>query len=788
MAVEGQSTVLAALMASLRERARTVDGQERPAAVLWPDPASLWCPLLPSLRRQMPELLSLGEYVPDDRSGPAIWLRTMMDGSDDARSDVVPESGNGRPPVLYVPATSRRELRAGDDCPRRLKPLVELLYRGVVWSHPNGKEWTPWAFLGSTPGLALDVAEDGATRQALQEALGDVAVLPISQLEGRLLDAEWFREVLSPDPRRDVLVWMSEGEAMRSRLGPERWSAFRSQCQDDFGFDPENDPDVVAGEMLGRGGGAWDRVWTRFAETAANHPGVVDLLRRSRPSGELPLFVRRERWPSLNDHDEASLRKGLSFPPNLDHAGLCAGVLALEEEHGPRREWVWAGVGLAPLAQVLAPLAVLAREVGTDLGGASPDDLASAYVGHGWKADRAAREALAAAPTAHQALIGDVVRRLLEPWMERAAAAFQTAALRSPLPGQDEAAVVEAEEEGCLLFVDGLRYELGVALAERLEARGLATALGHRWAALPTVTATGKPAVTPVAPELAGEAPGRHFAPRFAGNGGVADAAALRKAMERTGYQVLGDGTLDAPLGSPARGWMEHGAIDKLGHDSSAPELARRLGPELEGLLDRIVRLLELGWKEVRVVTDHGWLLLPDGLPKADLPQHLTVSRGARAASISGESRPDSFALVLPWHWNPAERFAAARGIGAFRRNVTYAHGGLSLQECLTPDLRVTVPEGHAGVAARIDTITWRGFRCLIEVRSVEGGEVSADLRLAADLVKSVARKVGAVGEEGAVSLLLAGDEHEASQLVVVLLDADGRILDRRDTRVGEDW
>ncbi len=671
MAVDGPRTVLAALMASLRERARPVDGQERPAAVLWPDSAGAWRPLLPSLRRQMPELLSLGEYVPDDHSGPAIWLRTMVDGSDEAGSDVVPESGNGGPPVLYLPGASRRELRAGDDCPRCLKPLVELLYRGAVWAHPNGKEWTPWAFLGSTKGLDFDVAEDGATRQALQEALGDVAILPFSHLERRLLDAEWFREVLSPDPKRDVLVWMSEGEAMRSRLGQERWSAFRSQCQADFGFDPENAPDVVAGEMLGRGGGAWERVWARFAETAGNHPGVVDLLRRSRPSGELPLFVRRERWPGLNDDDEASLRQRLVSPANLDHADLCASVLALEEEHGSRRDWVWAGIGLAPLAQVLGPLASLAREVGTDLGGASPDDLASAYVSRGWQADRAAREALAAAATADHALIGEVVRGLLEPWTERAAFAFQDVAERTPLPGQDEAVVVEAEEGGCLLFVDGLRCELGVALAEGLERRGLAVALGRRWAALPTVTATGKPAVTPVAFELAGEAPGRHFAPRFAGNGRVADAAALRKAMERRGYQVLGDGALDAPLGSPARGWMEHGAFDKLGHDSSAPEFARKLGPELDGLRDRIVRLLGIGWKEVRVVTDHGWLLLPGGLPKVDLPQHLTVSRGARAASVSGESRPDSFALVLPWYWNPAERFAAVRGIGAFRRNVT---------------------------------------------------------------------------------------------------------------------
>ncbi len=41
-------------------------------------------------------------------------------------------------------------------------------------------------------------------------------------------------------------------------------------------------------------------------------------------------------------------------------------------------------------------------------------------------------------------------------------------------------------------------------------------------------------------------------------------------------------------------------------------------------LLERIEALLGAGWREVRVVTDHGWLWLPGGLPKVDLPKYLT--------------------------------------------------------------------------------------------------------------------------------------------------------------------
>ena len=40
----------------------------------------------------------------------------------------------------------------------------------------------------------------------------------------------------------------------------------------------------------------------------------------------------------------------------------------------------------------------------------------------------------------------------------------------------------------------------------------------------------------------------------------------------------------------------------------------------LNEIVDRIEQWLEKGIKSIRVVTDHGWLLLPGGLPKAELP------------------------------------------------------------------------------------------------------------------------------------------------------------------------
>ncbi len=769
-------TILGSLIAALRDKGGPLDGQERPAAVLWPDPDGEWRSLVGTLRERLPEFLVLGAYDEAARTGPAIWLRAVVD--DESGASV---STAGRTPVLYLPGVSRQQLRAGDDCPDRLKPLVELLYRGAVWAHPNGREWTVRAFLSSPKSLGLDVADDVGTRRAMLQALPEVAVAPLDRLERRRLDADYFHRVLSPDPLRDVLQWLGEGDAMRSRLGPERWSAFRGRCRDELDFDPETEPDVAAGERLGCGEGEWARVWERFLEAPESYEWVADVLLRSRPAGVLPF--ESERWPDLNAEAEEVLRLQLEELRDLSHDEICRRVLEAGEEHGRRRYWVWARLGLSPMAVVLAPLARLAAEARTTPAGATPGEIAGGYVEHGWAADAAARDALALVRAADRELVAGVVRRLLLPWLEDGARAFQDAVEREALPGRGGQPPVEAHEDMCLLFVDGLRYELARALAELLETRGFSTDRRHRWAALPTLTATGKPAATPVAADIIGAELGGDFAPRFEATGRRVEAEVLRAAMEERGYQVLAAGTLDAPLGSPARGWGEAGAIDKLGHELDAADFARKLEDELAALRDRIARLLDVGWKAVRVVTDHGWLLMPGGLPKVDLPRHLTVSRGARCAVVAGGARAD--ALIAPWHWNANESFAAARGAGAFRRSVDYAHGGLSIQECLVPDLTIQAALRREA-AARVRRIVWRGFRCLI-VAVAEAGGVSADLRLKSDPRRSVATAVRPLDADGSASLLLADDDHEQSRLVLVLVDDEGRILDRRETAVGED-
>ena len=778
----GGPTPLDHLARALRARASVPSGQDDPAAILWTDPGAEWRALIPAALPRIPELLVLGDYRPAHRTGPAIWLRCVVD-----RAIDVAGLPRDRPPIIYLPGVERGRLRAGEDCPGELRPLVELMYRGVLWHHPNGREWRVAAFLRSDEGPGLDIATDRGTYAALLGALEHVALAPADRLRGRRLDAADFNRMAGVDVSRDILRWMGDPELMRFRLDDNGWNAFRTECQSELGFDPETEADITAGALLGRGEGRWADVWARFSEAPAAFRGVPDVLARSRPAGVLQFD--RERWPDLNNDEEESVGSALALVPGLSHADGCDEVARLEEEHRHRRDWVWAHLGLSPLATVLEPLARLAESARTAIGGATPDGAAEAYADRGWPADASAREALALAPAEHEETISAAVGHLLAPWLDDSARALQSAMDRAPLPNAAGQPEVTVGEDECIVFVDGLRYELGRRLAERLETRGCAAAVDHRWAATPTVTATAKPAVTPVAGDIAGRRLGADFRPTISGSGRPARAKDLRDAMEERGYQILGSGTLDLPMSAGARGWLETGEIDRHGHHHRAAAFARLIEDELDRLADRIAGLLDLGWRCIRVVTDHGWLFLPGGLPLARLPRHLTESKWARCAVVAAGSTPD--VPLHPWHWNPQEWFASPPGIACFSQTPEYAHGGLSIQECLIPDIRVERTVG-ARVTAQVRSVSWRRFRCNLAVR-VRGTPATsgqppliADLRLDGPAGKSVASSPKQIDADGLASLVLADDRYEDADLVLVVADADGRVLAQQPTRKGE--
>lgn len=250
-------TLAQRLAAALRTagQAYAAGDQVAPCAVLWTDPERLWECVMPELHPMLPELFLLGPYVPEKRTGPALWLRCI-----EARV-VEGAPAAGTTPMFYLPGISREKLRAAEDCPQELSALVELQYRGVMWLHVNGKEWTPYGFLVSKHGgLGLDVAKDQATLDALAGALPSLMAEPVSQLQGRRLDSEFFNGLVAPDATGLLLAWLSNPEARKQRLSDPEWKAFCQQCKTDFQFDPVKDGPLKAAKLLADRGNHWIKV------------------------------------------------------------------------------------------------------------------------------------------------------------------------------------------------------------------------------------------------------------------------------------------------------------------------------------------------------------------------------------------------------------------------------------------------------------------------------------------------------------------------------------------------
>lgn len=456
----------------------------------------------------------------------------------------------------------------------------------------------------------------------------------------------------------------------------------------------------------------------------------------------------------------------------------------LEAEHGPRRGWVWARLGQSPLAGAMAHLAILAKRTAAAIGGDSAEAMARRYAEGGYLPDDAALRALSCAKSADDVTaVRTAVRCVYLPWLDDTTLHFQECVTAKALPTVEQQKGIEAPVGECVLFADGLRFDVGQRLIAIAGAARLETSAGWRWAALPTVTATAKPATSPVADAMRGGALASDFGPDVAGTGEKLNADRFRRLLAAAGFQVLGPAEAGDPRAKDARAWTEYGEFDKLGHDLQA-KLASRIEDQLELLLERVQGLLEAGWKRVRVVTDHGWLLVPGGMPKVQLPKYLAESRWSRCASIKEAAHVE--VPVAGWSWNPQERFAYAPGAHCFVAGQEYAHGGASLQECMVPALMFSATAAPCGVVATVGELQWVGLRCRVTVEHATQG-LLADLRTKPNVASSSITEPRPLDAEGKAALLVVDDSLEGTMVSLVIVDSTGRVVSKEATTVGGD-
>jgi hypothetical protein len=761
---------------------RTV--QAPPAAILWTDKERHWEAVVAGLGGRLPSLLTLGAFDAAQRTGPAIWLKCAIVGAFENMNF------GSQTPILYLPGTSRADLRAIESCPRELQPLAELQYRGVFWSQANGKDWTVNAFLSAKKGgLGLDVAQDNATQEALKRVLEAGMLLDrIEELQGRPINAAWLDALLAPNPTRDVLAWLNEPVLTQTQWAGARWAIFTNRCVKDFGFNPETDGALTAAEKLAEHQGIWASVWELYCESFTSFKAIADLLAKLQPPPPKGLFDAPDQlagYPRANEEGEAALRYSLSACSSMSAELARAKVLDAEREHGSRRDWLWSKMGCAPLVQGLQHLAELAELSKQTPAGASLAQLASSYRESGWKVDQAAMQALAAVNSkADTDAIGAALRALYVPWLEDSANRFQD--LVKAEGGLNHSAGAKgATAEGaspvgvCTVFVDGLRYDVAMQLKERLAGLGKVTT-SAMWTSMPSVTASGKAWASPVVQWVSGKKADEDFQPSVAADGKPLSTYNFRKLLTDHGFQVLDKHENGDPNG---KAWVECGDLDHYGH-AHGLRLARDMETQLNQIVERLAELNEAGWARFRIVTDHGWLLVPGCLPKSALPMFEAETRWGRCAVLKDSSHGTP--LTFGWDWCKDVQIAFAPGITNFHAGEVYTHGGLSLQECLVPVLELVIAGGAAStVKVDITNVTWTGLRCKVEVSPAVAG-LRVDIRTKAALADSTLVANLRALENGKASLAVDDDANEGTAAFVVVLDAAGVVVQKKPTTVGE--
>jgi len=437
-----------------------------PVALLWPDEGAQWKPVVDRIGEHLP-VVSLGDYDPVARCGPAYWIRCVVAGTVDIG---LPE---GRP-IVYLPGVSRSAMRAADSCPPELAPIAELQYRSQWFSHPNNRDWTARALLSHAErGVGLRLADDADTSAAVLLALDRLVDERVDRVDKQVLDAGYLRQLVNEDPVQSVLRWLDDPQGYRARSDDARWTAFVQQCKADYGFDPTVDGEVSAARKLSARRGRWANVWNRFAETPERYPGVPDQLRKARP--EELIVDHLDAWPQDNETAEEQLRSRLREFAVLTPEGARKEAAQLDAEHGRRRSTVWADLDQAPLAFALEQLVALGELTKQPLAAGGLDSLVTDYAERGWRADDAVLRALAAAiGGADRDAVSVAAAAMYRQWLDVGATALQTAV--GPLANAHtypRGAPASTAQGTVTVFVDGLRLDISRRVQERLGDAGL---------------------------------------------------------------------------------------------------------------------------------------------------------------------------------------------------------------------------------------------------------------------------------------------------------------------------
>jgi hypothetical protein len=744
----------------------------KPEVILWLDPDNQWGDVMPVLQSALPQLLILGNYDPLSKTGPAIWLKCMI-------ARLLPEADWDAEviPIVYLPNVAKSDLKNVENAVFNFQPLLEYQYTGTLFLQENGREWSILAFVENPlSGLGIKVAKDTATKDALKKTLSTIFRDKDVFSGKNFIDADYLNHQLFPNIMPTLLKWLCKGDTYLQTLDAGKREVFTHLCKSQYDFEPDTKNIKAIVEKLGAQKNAWKYVWQFYATAPHKYAEIEALLRMSKPTdlGTGIFALPDESWPQVNEQKETTLGAALEKAAKLEATKALSVLNVLETEHAIRRHWVWRELGKSPLAEALQDLVVMASKSRESYASASIDDLKNYYITEGYRIDQAMRQALAVVKTdKDKTLIKGIIHLFYQPWLETLTNKFQKLVEADATIFTSQTA--REETESYVLFVDAFRYELAEAFKDRLVENKYKVELENSWSAIPSLTPTAKPNVSPIATLVSTQSKITEFRPQLE-NGKDLLTPVFRDALKTKDYKLV---MQPSDIQSDGKHWQEIGDIDTKGHEEQA-DMVRRVEELFGQVQEALDNAFAKGIKRIKIVTDHGWLLLPGGLPKTQLNVGLTETRWGRCALIKEGAKTNL--LHLPWRWDPSVFIAYAPSISFFKANEEYAHGGISIHECLVPTMYIENPNAST-VEATIKGVNWVNLKCTILTHQAPDG-YAIDIRTKYNDEKTSIVLLKKQLKDNKITLMV-DDAADAQAATIVLLDENERIINKQATTVG---
>jgi hypothetical protein len=439
---------------------------------------------------------------------------------------------------------------------------------------------------------------------------------------------------------------------------------------------------------------------------------------------------------SMPSIESIALREGLDRIAANEFAR--AGTLARQRLSGS----LWAGNAVAEVAgvpdwgprwEVLAAVADLRQAlVSAKIPAGGSSDLLSWYAASGWTVDRAHRqlETRSSMLGLEGNLEGEIAhaRGAYEEWLGRLLKRYVTAVAADGLDSGSiglqshiyKSFVAGSKQATAYIWVDALRFELGMELADRLRARASQVDLKAAVAALPSITPVGMANLCPGA-EAGLEISLQKGKLSVLVNGTeVKDASArvelVRQAQGRiediqlSKLLAQGEKKLAESLGGVSLVIVRSQEIDAAGESGM-------LATSWQGFEDTVLqidraaaRLAQIGFRRLVITADHGFVALSRPLGQDRRVDAPTGGKGElHARAWVGEGAIDSPATVrIPLASTGIKSdldLLCPANLAVFRGSWSgqFFHGGVSPQELLIPVIVAELPAPAEPETTKVD-------------------------------------------------------------------------------------